>query len=320
VKRLPSLRWRLSVAVGTALFVAVLAPAVVWVSTVAPAAWTSVTFAASFVGGTAALVVVCVSISRAFVHEVLTPIDEMVSRVDFAALSGEELPPSRAGTFVELERLLGSVRHLVHVSREREHRLETAVGALAHDVRLGLRAVATVVSQGRDSGRGSLVLPSETADLVESELERARTMASDLVVLMRERAPRTAAEGPLADVSSLVQEVATAASAGTDVKVTVQIEKPFSRQTPAALIERALRNVMDNAIRHARTSVIVRVYDGVVAVTDDGPGMGAREGSAMTSAMHGYGFEIASRMAELLGGRVVVEQSDDRGTTVLVYL
>lgn len=316
----PSLRSRLTWAVGIAMFAAVLAPALVLVSASAPAAWTSVVFVVGFVVTSLVLLAGCLAVAHVFVRALTAPIEAMAARLDVLAESGVDLPSTTDQTFAELERLLESVRHLVAASRAREHRLETAVGALAHDVRTGLRAIATVVGQGRAAPGGDVRLAAATADQVERELERARTMASDLVVLMRESEVRFAAAGPAVDVAVLAREVADASAVGSGVRIEVEVVKPFVRSASRALMERTLRNILDNAVRHARSSVLVRVFDGLVVVADDGPGFGRRDVSATAVGLHGYGFEIASRLAELVGGRVAIEASNDRGTTVLVYL
>lgn len=315
-----SLRWRLTVAVGTALCVAILAPALVWITSLAPAAWSSATFLVVFLVGTAVLFILCFVIARLLADAVTAPIFGAAARIEHIADTGNDLPDAPLHSVAELDRLLSAVRHLVATARGRERRLATAIGALAHDVRTDLRAIATVLAQGRTVAGGDVVIPASTADLLDRELERARSMTSDLVVLMRspEALP---VPGPAPyDVAGLVEDVVAAAAVRSSVAVAVEIEKRFERRVPRALIERALRNVIDNAVRYARTSVTVRVYDGLVVVADDGPGMKRDASAALASGLHGYGFQIASRLAELGGGRVAIERSDASGTVVLVYV
>lgn len=299
---------------------AILAPALVWISSLAPAAWSSTAFVIGFAVGTGALFVVCFVTAGLLADAVTAPIFAAAARIEHIADTGNDLPNAPAHTVGELDRLLAAVRHLVETSRGRERRLATAIGALAHDVRTDLRAIATVLTQGRTAEGGDVVLAAATADLVDREIERARSMTSDLVVLMR--SPETLpdpAPAPV-DVAKLVEDVVAAVRVRAPVPLAVEVEKRFERRVPRALVERALRNVVDNAVRYARTSVTVRVYDGLVIVADDGPGMQRDAGDALSSGLHGYGFQIASRLAELVGGRVTIERSDHAGTVVLVYV
>lgn len=311
----------MTVAVGTALCVAILAPTLVWISSLAPAAWSSATFIVGFLAGTVILFVLCFAVARVLAEAMTAPIFAAAARIEHIANTGSDLPNAASHTVAEVDHLLEAVRHLVETSRGREGRLATAIGALAHDVRTDLRAIATVLTQGRTIAGGDVVLAAATADLVDREIERARSMTSDLVVLMRSpEAPPVPAPGPV-DVADLVEDVVASVAARSSVTLAIEIEKRFERRVPRALIERALRNVVDNAVRYARTSVTVRVFDGLIIVADDGPGMAADSGrDALASGLHGYGFQIASRLAELVGGRVAIERSDASGTVVLVYV
>ena len=230
------------------------------------------------------------------------------------------MPGSRA-SFDEIARVYEAVEHFIVAARNREDRLATAVGALAHDVRADLRAVATVLQQGREGDTKGISLAADVSTLVEQALGRARTMTGDLVLLLGmgsgDRNP------PLeADVASVVREACRAASLGTSKRIDPVIERSFSRPVDVHVLDRIVRNLLDNAVRHARAAVTVAVFEGLIVITDDGEGFDFQpmEGAIRPSRGHGYGLDIAFSLAAHIGARVAVERTDQTGTRVLIYI
>lgn len=165
--------------------------------------------------------------------------------------------------------------------------------------------------------------------MLHGELDRVMALTSDLVMVMRGRGVVGAEQG--FSVAAVADSVVSAVAPASRVSLELQITKDFERRVPRLAVDRALRNVVENAARVARTRVTVEVLEGLVVVSDDGPGFpsGRRPDGPQSdqespgqarSLEHGYGFEIASRLAELVGGRVVVERTSSAGSTVLVFL
>lgn len=101
----------------------------------------------------------------------------------------------------------------------------------------------------------------------------------------------------------------------------------------AADLDELAGNLIDNAVRHARSRVrVVGVRDGAMArlsVTDDGPGIPAADRARVTGPGvrldergdgHGFGLAIVRDLAALYGGRLELSEADGGGLVAVVTL
>ncbi|NUR25502.1 MAG: sensor histidine kinase, partial [Catenulispora sp.] len=85
-----------------------------------------------------------------------------------------------------------------------------------------------------------------------------------------------------------------------------------------ALLRMAVRNLLDNAVRHGRGDipavVEVTVQDGTVTIHDYGPGVGA------SGPREGVGLSLARWVAELHDAELVVADHPNGGTVATLRL
>ncbi|MCC2593606.1 HAMP domain-containing protein [Tessaracoccus sp. OS52] len=185
----------------------------------------------------------------------------------------------------------------------------------AHELRSpisSLRATVEVARTHPDAWAGD-----ELAADLEPEVLRMQALVDDLLLLARVgAAPAQRGEHDLRD---LVEQVVGTVRA----EVAFEVAGEGRGWVDAPAFQRVVRNLVENAARHARTLVRVRVADGSVAVDDDGAGIApqdrqrvferfvrldeARERGAGGS---GLGLAIAREIAREHGGDVVLERSD----------
>ncbi|MFI6052712.1 sensor histidine kinase [Streptomyces violascens] len=153
------------------------------------------------------------------------------------------------------------------------------------------------------------------------DTERLQRIAADLLLLARLDAhPQPLAE-PV-DLALLAAED-TARRRAARVPVELLADAPVPVRGDPAQLERMLANLVDNAVRHARTAVRVRAAregaDAVLEVADDGPGIPAADRSriferfvrldtarARESGGTGLGLAIAREIARAHGGELSV--------------
>jgi signal transduction histidine kinase len=107
--------------------------------------------------------------------------------------------------------------------------------------------------------------------------------------------------------------------------------RPVVVEADAELIRIAVRNLLDNALRHGRPAdgrVTVAVGDGIVTVRDHGPGLPSEISGAAGVARFrsgggggtGLGLSMAARVAELHGGTLIARGAEGGGAELSLRL
>ncbi|MEN5362758.1 sensor histidine kinase [Brevundimonas intermedia] len=183
----------------------------------------------------------------------------------------------------------------------------------AHELRTPLAALRAQVES---------LLPASHRQEAALEFDRLSRIITQLLVLSEGE------HGPLRKTCpfDLVQVVTTATTecapafvtSGRDIGLDPHADF-LERRGDAVLVGVAVRNLLDNALKHTPvgSTVTIRVdEDGVISVMDDGPGLTAdfaarafqpfaRADAGGSGA--GLGLSIAARIAQLHGGRVWLE-------------
>ncbi len=229
---------------------------------------------------------------------------------------------------VELKRLLNQMNE--RVAREIDQR-RAILAMVAHDLKTPILGTVRVLEEvqggslhGQEWLEGVLDAQNRLLEMVSLLVQAARLESGDVHV-------------PLSlDVVELHEVVRRlVAQAPEYLRSRVRVDGVGSVRGDENLIARALSNVLDNAFRYSRSSITVNVFPGLVRIADDGPGLPDElhalaspfrsvevltDGVATPVGMAGLGLFIARRILELHGGRLVVERSSSRGTTLLAYL
>lgn len=224
-----------------------------------------------------------------------------------------------------------SVAELVRDAREdravdaHDDAMITSLELLAHDLRSPLASSRQVVELllRRHGGDEKVLLVG-----LDEALACINRMVDDLLGLERLQAVSTVQP---VEIDQLVRDCVASCSAPELVEVlTVSTEA----EVDPGLMRSSIRNLLENALRHARSEVLLRagpVTGGVlVVVEDDGPGIppDLREivFRPLVRLHHasgdgvGLGLTLVRRAVELHGGRVWVEPSPSGGARFCVWL
>jgi signal transduction histidine kinase len=212
----------------------------------------------------------------------LRPVEQLRSGAEKISrtrrLSGPERPerlpvPPAAD---EIRALAVTLNEMLDRLAQAQERQRSFVADAAHELRSPLATIQAQLEVAQRLGEGG-TLP---ADLM-MDVKRLVGLVEDLLLLARADADtRPPARLGLVDASDLVSEVA---EAYPDVRVLITLAdiEHVMIMVDYEELRRAIGNLMDNAVRHARTRVEVATSleqeDVVISVSDDGPGIASED-------------------------------------------
>ena len=280
--------------------------------------------------GLPVVLAVLVGLTWLLVGQALHPVE--VLRRQAAAISGSGVGqrvdvPSSAEELARLARTLNELLDRADGALDRERAF---VADAAHELRTPLAAMLT-----RLDVRDRWPDDSSSDGELRRYTERLSRLVDDLLVLARVDArKRSLVDVDLDDV--VLGELPDARRLASNRLPPVDVQpalRPVRVRGDTALLGRVVRNLLDNAIRHARSTVTVSLKaeasapqplgsEAVLVVTDDGAGIKPAdtdrifdrftrldEGRGRDTGGAGLGLAIVREVVHLHGGRIVVDPS-----------
>ncbi|MGH2720652.1 MAG: sensor histidine kinase [Actinomycetota bacterium] len=291
--------------------------------------------AVSLVIGLPLLLLVVGTTTFRVVGRALAPVDAIRQEVD--EISASELHrrvPDPPGTD-EIARLATTMNRMLGRLERSQARQRRFISDASHELRSPVASI-------RQHAEVALAHPSRTTvqDLARTVLAedlRVERLVDDLLLLARADEHTLALRRRPVDVDDLVFEEARRLRQTTGLTVSTAAVSPGRVEGDPGTLRRVLRNLADNAARHAAGRVsftLGRGEDGVVlTVEDDGPGIPVAErervferfvrldnARARDSGGSGLGLSIVAEILRAHGGSVVVGDSALGGASVRVTL
>ncbi|MFG2274221.1 ATP-binding protein [Streptomyces chartreusis] len=268
----------------------------------------------------------------------LRPVDKLTEAVEHVARTEDlniriPVEDEAEDEVARLSRSFNSMTSALASSRELQQQLIADAG---HELRTPLTSLRTnieLLTRSEETGR-----PIPEADRkallasVKAQMTELAALIGDLQELSRSEGQR----GERVQVISLEDTVEAALRRarlrGPELTITADIQPWYVRAEPAAL-ERAVVNILDNAVKFSPEAgtIEVALHDGVLTVRDHGPGIPAdelpyvfdrfwRSPSARALPGSGLGLSIVARTVEQAGGQVTLSHADGGGTVATVRL
>jgi two-component system sensor histidine kinase MprB len=249
----------------------------------------------------------------------LRPVRRLTAAAETVAATGDLTERVEASSSDELGRLATRFNAMLAALEESVGRQRRLVADASHELRTPLTAARANVDLVREGK-----LPEEEVrhalDEASVELDSLTSLVSDLVELARGEERKLRLEDVALDdlVSSAVERAKARAPEATFVMSLT----PVHVRVDPVLVERAVGNLLDNAVKYSPPGapIEVSVRDGEVTVADRGPGIAEedlqrifdrfyRAATARAKPGAGLGLAIVREAAEAHGGQATAESS-----------
>jgi two-component system, OmpR family, sensor histidine kinase MprB len=280
------------------------------------------------VGGVVAAASAGLAIARAG----LAPVDRLTTAAEHVARTQDLSVPIEVRGDDEVARLGRSFNAMLGALDRSRSRQRQLVADAGHELRTPLTSLRTNIEllARADASPERTLPPADRAKLLAdltAQTEELSQLVGELVLLARdEEVEEDREDVDLAEVVTRAVERAKLRAPGLRFDVELW---PASIKGHAQLLERAVTNLLDNAVKWSPPDgrVGVRLRDGEITVTDEGPGIADedlphvferfyRARTARGLPGSGLGLAIVRQAAEAHGGTVTATRGDRGGTVV----
>ncbi|MFF8959323.1 sensor histidine kinase [Streptomyces sp. NPDC014894] len=266
----------------------------------------------------------------------LRPVDRLTDTVEHVARTEDltvRIPADGEDEIARLSRSFNAMTAALASSRDRQARLIADAG---HELRTPLTSLRTnieLLARSEDTGRA--IPPADRRALlasVKAQMTELAALIGDLQELSRPDAVRGGPVTVVALHDILETALGRARLRGPELVFSTELA-PWYVRAEAAVLERALVNVLDNAVKFSPPggTVEVRLQGGTLTVRDHGPGIPAdelphvferfwRSPSARSLPGSGLGLSIVARTVQQSGGEIRLERATGGGTRAVVRL
>ncbi len=265
------------------------------------------------------------------VGRALAPVEAARREVD--EISAAELhrrvpEPARAD---EIARLAATMNRMLDRLQRAQDQQRRFVSDASHE----LRSPIAVIRQHAEVALAhpDRIPPNELATTVRAESLRLQRLVDDLLLLARADEGVLPLEPRPVDLDDVVFDEAKRLRSTTELHVDTTGVSGGRIDADLAAIRRVLRNITDNAARHARSAVTLRLAQTngqvVLDVDDDGSGIAINDRNRVLDRFvrlddartrdaggAGLGLAIAAELVMAHGGEIAVDASPAGGTRV----
>lgn len=288
----------------------------------------------TFLGALPPLVLLLAALTWWLVGRTLQPVENIraeVAEIRAGALDRRVRVPA---TDDEIARLAGTMNEMLDRVEDASRRQDAFAADASHELRAPLTRMRTEleVELGRDDADLATIAASALDGVIELQ-----ALVQDLLHLARSDADGDSRQLIAMDLDDIVLREARHLREATTLRIDTSAVSAAHVMGDAAQLLRTVRNLTENAARHAATEIVLALHDhgGRVRleVSDDGPGRSDDQLEAMFERFTrfdesrtadtggtGLGLAIVRDIARGHGGDAWAEQRQPSGLSVIVEL
>ena len=260
-------------------------------------------------------------------------ITEAASRIGESDLS-HRVPTTKYND--EVGQLALTLNRMLDRIESSVHQLHTITDALAHDLRSPLTAIRgkleMSLSKSSRSAQGELMVVSAI-----DELDRLTEFLNASLDVAEARADALRLTRSVIDLDEMIRvmiDLYEPCMSERGLRMQLRSAGAVKVFADAALIHRAVSNLLDNELKHLPAACTIMIYlqtekgFATLMLEDDGPGFGEEVGSEMFqqrvkgkySSGHGLGLAFVEAVARAHGGTVSASNRSDGGARLVMTL
>lgn len=264
----------------------------------------------------------------------LAPVEQMRDDLDGIVHASSGMRVSSPGSGDEIDELATTMNEVLDRLDEQSVVRRTFVSDASHELKSPLaNARVQIETTPLDLSEAE---EQQLRNSVVVELDRMQTLVDDMLYLAQNDETRTTVKERV-ELDDVVFDEAERAAVRTAKRIDASGVQPFAVAADPNEIARAVRNLIENATRHA-TSVVrltMEASDSMVSliIDDDGPGIPAdqrehvferftrlSEHRSRRDGGTGLGLAIVASIADKNGGLVAVDESPSGGARLVISL
>ena len=218
------------------------------------------------------------------------------------------------------------------------------VANVSHELRTPITSIKGFVETLLDGAMWNPPDAERFLGIVAKQVDRLNAIVTDLLTLSRveqdtEKSSIPLEEHSIREVLKGAVQVCELKAAATDVEIELSCDESISARVNAPLLEQAVVNLIDNAVKHSDSGKTVRVEAAesdseiIISVIDDGCGIAKEHLPRLFERFYrvdrarsrelggtGLGLAIVKHIAKAHGGHVAVESILGKGSTFAIRL